>query len=131
LATALSISGTSGANSDNPSYLIGYAGESDATTVVNAGGKFLSFNGVVYGTTTGGAVSFNRTLIDEGEYTLWGYEHLYYKSGNANASILTALASQVRTKDAAVTGELISNMAVQRGYEGGPISYVGVGNSTE
>jgi hypothetical protein len=131
LATALSISGTSGANSDNPSYLIGYAGESDATTVVNAGGKFLSFNGVVYGTTTGGAVSFNRTLIDEGEYTLWGYEHLYYKSGNANASILTALASQVRTKDAAVTGELISNMAVQRGYEGGPIAYVGVGNSTE
>jgi len=32
--------------------------------------------------------------------------------------------------DAPIAGEKVSNMAVQRAYEGGPISYVGVGGTS-
>jgi hypothetical protein len=129
-ATALEINGTSGANSDNAAYLLGYVGESDAANVVKANGSYLSYNGIAYGSISGTTTSYNRTLIDEGVYTDWGYEHCYYRSGNANATPLNAVAKEVKLVDAPIAGEILSNMAVQRDYEGGPIYYVGIGGST-
>lgn len=141
---SLNIVGTAGANSDNPSYIIGSLGESDAKTAVSQSNTannayFLSYNGQGYGTvtyttsgtTTTAAVTYNRTALKEGAYTFWGYEHEYYLNGNANATVLDSLATEVRTVDAGIAGEFTPNMAVQRDVEGGPISYVGIGNSTK
>lgn len=131
LAAAMSINGTSGANSDNPSYLIAYAGENDAATIVQAGGSFINFNGVSYGSISGTTVTYNRNLVDQGVYTLWAYEHCYYRNGNANASALTAVSNEIKSVDAPISGEFNSAMAVQRDYEGGPISFVGPGGSSK
>jgi hypothetical protein len=131
VATAMSISGTSGANSDNASYLLTYVGENDAATIVKAGGSYIAYNGVSYASLSGTTPVYNRNLVDEGVYTLWGYEHLYYVSGNANAAPLTAIAKQVKAVDAPISGEILSNMAVQRDVEGGPVYFVGPGGSTK
>jgi len=142
--SALNILGTTSANSDNQTYVIGSLGESDAknavsnsTNAINA--YFLSYNGQSYGTvtyTTSGSgvaatVSYNRTAVDEGIYTFWGYEHCYYVNSDANAALITAIAGKVHDVDAPIAGEILSNMAVERSYEGGPISYVGVGNGQQ
>lgn len=130
VATAMTATGSNdqtNVNNSNPAILLTYLGENDAKTVVTAtnAGHFLSYNGIVYGSVSGGVASYNRTLIDEGVYTLWGYEHVYYPSGNANAAIANALAAQVKGTDAPISGEKISNMNVSRGVEGGPIAYTG------
>jgi hypothetical protein len=123
---ALIIAGTSTA-SGTPGYAIGYLGESDSTNAVKAGCHFLSYNGVSYGSISGSTVTFNRALIDSGVYTLWGYEHAYYDTGASVGPIADQIAANVYSTDAIVAGELISNMYVSRGEEGGPIQYVGNG----
>ena len=131
---ALAVNGTSGANSDNPSYIIGSLGESDAIKIVAAGGpSYMAYNGVAYASspTTTSSNPFNRTLIDQGVYTFWGYEHCYLDPQTTNAAALNAIAKEVRSVDAPIAGEIIANMAVQRSVEGGAISYVGVGQSKE
>jgi len=130
-ATAMKISGTSGVNSDNPSYLLGGIGESDGSTVVKGGGAYLSYNGIAYGSYSGGSTYYSRVLIDQGVYTDWGYEHLYIAPSTSYAGVMNAIAAQVKATDAPFAGELIANMAVQRDYEGGPIQWVGTGNSTK
>ena len=112
-------------NTANQSILIGYVSEGDGATAVqaNTGAHFVSWNGVSYGSYSGGTVTYNRTLIDNGTYTFWGYEHEYYRSGNADAAIANALSAQIANTDAAVSGELLGNMQCSVGIEGGPISF--------
>ena len=133
-AGALEVSGTSNTalntGATSPAYMIGSLGESDASNAVKLGCSYLSYDGVAYGSISGTTTSYNRTLLDEGVYTLWGYEHFYYPSGNGNATVMDAVAKEVTTVDAPIAGEKVSNMAVQRAYEGGPISYVGVGGTS-
>ena len=49
-------------------YFVSYLGSSDANTVIGNGGVSLPYNGVPY--------SVNS--IEEGQYTLWTFEHQYY-----------------------------------------------------
>ena len=146
-AIALSYSGTSTSlvTSGKKAYLVGSLGESDASTVVKNKGVYLDYNGVPYGVVTaysgtagsGGvptttSYTTGRVALDQGLYTLWGYEHSYYRSddGSTQTGILDSIAAEVTSTDANITGENIANMAVQRSFEGGPISYVGVGGSS-
>lgn len=122
VAAALKATGTLAA-ADNPGQLIGYVGESDAVSAISGGAHVLSYNGVAYGTQTGNSVTFNRGLIDEGVYTLWGYEHMYYLNGSPATTIANAIAHQVGLTDAAVTGEILANMHVSRPKEGALITH--------
>jgi hypothetical protein len=136
----LEIPGTSGTvtgvTSSNPSYIVGTLGESDAIRIVAtdaSGASYLSYNGVAYATspTTTSTTPFNRTALDQGLYTFWGYEHCYLDGSTQNASAVDAVAAAVRATDAPIAGELIKNMAVQRTAEGTAIGYVGTGSSTQ
>lgn len=97
--------------------VISYAGVSDAdTNTLPNGGIELSWNGVTLGN-TGGNYN-NATVLTEGKYTFWGYEHLYYRSGTSGtvAGLADTVANQLKTVDAQV---LLSNMKVERGFDGG------------
>ena len=107
-----------------PCLLIGYVGESDGSTAVKNGGHFLSYNGVSYGSISGSTVTYNRNLVDQGVYTYWGYEHMYFPSGSAYSAIANAIAVQIASGDALVSGELLSNMKVKRAAEGAPIAHL-------
>jgi len=43
---------------------------------------------------------------------------------------MDAVANQVLNVDAPIAGEIISNMYVQRGFEGAPVSFCGQGGTT-
>ena len=52
------------------------------------GAHTLNYNGVPY----------SAAAIQEGQYTFWSYEHLYYYPGAAQANIAKAIAAQIQTR---------------------------------
>ncbi len=99
-------------------YAIGYLGIKDAFSVTgNSGGALnLAYNGVPY----------SAAAVRNGQYTLWGYQHLYNKSG-LSASLTTFKSSLAATipnnlgTGTSASGLAISTMTVQRSVDGGPI----------
>jgi hypothetical protein len=75
-------------------YLVAYLAASDAASLPTA--NFLSYNGVPY----------SAANIDNGAYTFWTFEHMYYRTSGANAisgltqTFANALADEVFTFDA-------------------------------
>ena len=87
----------------------------DANALPN-GARELSFNGVLLGNTGG---NYNTAaLLTGGEYTLWCYEHVYYRSGSPAAGVADTLANQLKIADAPI---LLSNMRVERLSDGGVV----------
>jgi len=98
----------------SPGYLIGYLGISDAGNVTT--GAPLPFNGVGY--TVNGVAT--------GVYSMWAYEHIYYRNAYANPgkAVVDQLAARIHDFDAETTvaGILLSRMQVGRAVEGGVIT---------
>ena len=101
------------------SLLIGYAGTNDAdpqiTNNPSTGCTELSYNGVTLG------IPENPSLIEEGAYTFWGYEHLYYRDATAGVVKSTAdtLALQIFNTDAPLPH--YNDMQVSRQTDGGVV----------
>lgn len=99
--------------------LLSYAGTGDADkNALPNGAVELSFNGVKLGTPASGQTYGSLSVLTEGEYTFWGYEHLYYRSstsGTAAGNVADKIANQIRTVDSPV---LLSAMKVQRNTDG-------------
>lgn len=90
---------------------VGYLGIGDAPTLVGLGGATLTYNGI----------SYSLTAVEEGQYTFWSYEHLFYKSGLNGTPLTFAdnLVTQLSTLDAS---PLLSAMKVTRAVDGGVIT---------
>jgi hypothetical protein len=101
--------------------LVSYAGTGDADTNAlppNGNAVELSFNGVKLGTPASGQTYGSLSVLTEGQYTFWGYEHLYYRAataGTAVGNIADTLANQIKTVDSPV---LLNTMHVQRATDG-------------
>ena len=110
-----------GNNTPAGTTLVSYMGTNDANTgAIPNGAVELSYNGVFLGGNA--ATDYNTVaLLTEGKYTLWGYEHLYYRSGTAGVlkTVADTLANQIKTTDAVV---LLSNMKVSRTSDGGKVT---------
>jgi len=109
----------SGYTSNN--YLIGYAGTSDANGKTNSNSAVslikMNWNGVANST----------TAIAQGQYTFWGYEHLYI-GASANADTTTVcdgvatiiLATPTTGGTVSLTPNVnLTNMVVGRNIDGG------------
>jgi len=120
----------------NKAYIVGYIGVSDASSIPSSNNaKVLTYNGVAYGPTD----------VFNGNYSFWGFEHMYYKTGGTNAigvigskgfadTLADALFTQdCQTNSSGVTelstlpdntvGGLLFNSAhYTRAEEGGPVS---------
>lgn len=102
-------------------YAVGYLGVKDAFAVTgnSAGALNLSYNGV----------PFSTNAVQNGQYTMWSYEHLYNKSGiSANAAtlktnIVNAIPANLGT-GTTLLGLPTSAMTVSRGVDGGPIGTI-------
>lgn len=83
-----------GVSSYNKLDLVGYLGISDATSALsgNSSGNAvaLSYDGVPY----------SVQAVENGQYSVWGYEHEYYVSGNSKASFANAIADEIFSTDA-------------------------------
>jgi len=86
----LNADGSSNGTDTNVS-VVGYVGASDALTGDTNGGVRLKYNGVQY---TGPS---DNGLIQNGAYTLWSYEHLFYKGtlGTDASSLYTKIKGAV------------------------------------
>ncbi len=61
-------------------YLVGYLGSADATGIPGtAGCTFLTYNGVPY----------SPANIQNGSYTFWSFEHMYYRTDTASNALGT------------------------------------------
>lgn len=116
-------------------YFVTNLGLDDATSFLNATsaatgytrGVALSWNGV----------PFSVAAMEQGQYSFWGYEHVYYRTGpitaggqtvsalTGNAQIFAdALVTDLATVDQLVaSGVPLSGMQVSRTVEGGPITH--------
>lgn len=125
-------------------YLIGYAGTGDTDktgTGIAAGAKELSYNGVLL-TGTAGAPSSDYTKVANGQYTFWGYEHLYYAKSLSDAGKLTPInriATQLRAGNgnagnSAVNADALhpwlNEMNCSRDTDGSPVKLSVTDNST-
>jgi hypothetical protein len=98
-------------------------GLSDANNAVAGGCAFVAYNGELPYTGTSGVPDFSPTR--NGLYDLWGYQHLYYKSGaSANVtSFHTSLKNEINTDLATSTTAIqLGTMNVARQADGGPVS---------
>ena len=97
-------------------YLVTYLGVSDFNAVSGSGAVALNYTGVAE----------SQTAIEQGSYSFWGYEHLYYKSSLSGIALTfaTSLTSQIKNSTSATLSPNVSvnDMAVQRTGDGGPIS---------
>jgi hypothetical protein len=99
-------------------YYIGYLSTQDTDNIaVPNGAVTLKFNGVPY----------SEEAVREGRYTLWSYEHLYYNSatatgGGVKKTFADALANQIKSVDASISGIFVDTMNVSRQIEGGLVS---------
>ncbi|MDB6078857.1 MAG: hypothetical protein JWO82_2604 [Akkermansiaceae bacterium] len=92
---------------------IGYTGIADAVgTAIPGGARALTWNGVAY----------SPTAVQEGQYSFWGYEHLFYKSTLAGTALnfANALQAQVGAVPGAA-GLTLESMRVSRLGDGAPI----------
>lgn len=97
--------------SGNTSFVT-YLGLGDATTAISNGAHELTYNGIPY----------SQTAVQEGQYTFWGYEHLYYRDSTA-ASVRTVadkLALQIFNTDAPAPH--YNDMRVSRVTDGGVVT---------
>jgi len=74
--SGLKIDGASSPRSGQ-NYLIAYASCADVGNVTNAGAIPLRYNGT----------AFSSNAVIQGQYTLWGYAHLYYSSLASSSDI--------------------------------------------
>jgi len=120
VAAALAGIQSAGATDSNgsPFIFVGYVGKSDTKTAVAGGATVLSYNGVTYPYTSSDAV------VQNGAYSFWSYEHIYYKSGLSTGQVALAkdIGNQLRTVDVAQSGISIASMNVSRSIEGGTVS---------
>lgn len=105
------------------SYLTGV----DAINV-NGGANILSFNGVKAFVGVYSPVSNDQSPVRTGQYTQWGYEHLFNRptaSGNVKAfrdRLIAAIETDLLTSPFSIP--LDDNFKVERAAEGGPVSPV-------
>jgi len=90
---------------------VSYMSTGDAATLVTNGGATLTYNGVAY----------SLAAVQQGQYTLWSYEHLFYKSSLAGTKLTfgDALANQLVTVDGS---PLLGSMNVVRATDGGVVT---------
>jgi hypothetical protein len=85
------VSGLTGGSGPTNAYFIGGLGLTDAANALNAGAsKALTYNGYAY----------SAAAVQQGQYTLWSYEHLYKYSSTSNGAAIDAVADLVATYDA-------------------------------
>ncbi|HEY2712933.1 MAG TPA: hypothetical protein VGI60_10490 [Chthoniobacterales bacterium] len=89
-----------------------YLGLSDAGTAITNGAHALTYNGS----------SYSVAAVQEGQYTFWGYEHLYYRDTTLATvkTVADKLALQIFNTDAPVPH--YNDMKVSRKTDGGIIT---------
>jgi len=101
-----------------PAIFVGYLSVGDAAGV-NGGNNALTYNGA----------ACTAANIENGQYSFWSYEHMYWKTSNANANYMKGIAQQLYIKESAggtsnVNGTAVNktlrpyDMQVSRGTEG-------------
>ena len=101
------------ANSTNGSTaFVTYLGLSDSATAIGNGAHELTYNGIPY----------SQTAVQEGQYTFWGYEHLYYRDSTPTGikTIADKLALQIFNTDAPAPH--YNDMKVSRTIDGGIVT---------
>ena len=110
LAAAVNVS-HSGSRATYANWFLSYFGINDAASVTR--GTIIQFNGVPY----------SASATENGTYTYWGYEHLFYRSsftGNGK-TVADQIGANITSTTASISGILRSAMTVHRTKDGGPI----------
>jgi hypothetical protein len=90
---------------------VSYMGTGDASKLVGNGGATLTWNGVPY----------TLTAVEQGQYTFWSYEHLFYKTSLSGVKLGfgESLVNQLVTVD---SSPKLGEMNVVRAADGGVVT---------
>lgn len=120
-STSVQLKNAAGGNIGSPQnvVLVSYLGTNDSNNAVTNGAVALGYNGVTLGVNSGGITT--PELIQNGQYTLWGYEQLFWVTGSDVDDLLTfkdALVSGIPA-NLGNAGLAITSMNVSRSDDGG------------
>jgi len=84
------------ANATTVGDLVTYLGASDGNNATNA----VATSGAAFSNVPAKALSFNgitpsTTAIENGVYTFWGYEHVYFRSGSPVSATINSIAGYI------------------------------------
>jgi hypothetical protein len=104
-------------------YLVSWLGMSDAINAISNGAVGLGYDGVKI-TPANPLSNADRAKVTQGQYTAWGYEHLFFSgvlSADAQAFYNTLVAGMNATNLGA-SGIPLSEMSVGRTDDGGTVA---------
>jgi hypothetical protein len=94
--------------------LVTYLGTSDEGNAVS--GSFSSFPCTAM---TYNGVAYSVNNVQQGAYTFWGYEHMYYRSGSPAATAAAQVAKVIATSTAVI---FTNSMVVNRTTDGATVN---------
>lgn len=112
-----------------PVALVSFLSTADAITAKTNGAVILGYNGVTLSGIAGGASALSasdKEKITTGAYTAWSYQQFYRRSDITSGDALTAYDAIAAAIPAAIdstsSGIKLADMAVSRGFDGGPVA---------
>lgn len=112
-----------------PICLVSFLATADAITAKTGGAVILGYNGVTLSGIAGGASALStsdKEKITTGAYTAWSYQQFYRRSDITSGDALTAYnaisAGIPAAIDSTSSGVKLADMAVSRGFDGGPVA---------
>jgi hypothetical protein len=120
-STSVQVKAANGSNIGSPRtlFLVGYLGTNDSNTAVTNGAIPLSYNGVSLNVNANGIT--NPGVVQNGAYTLWANEQLYWRTGTDTGDLLT-IKDKILTDIPTNLGNAgldIATMTVSRSSDGG------------
>jgi hypothetical protein len=110
----------SGYNSSSKAYFVSCLGTSDAQTLINNGGTALAYNGVPFN-----SVTYSSGTATEGLYSLFTFEHLYYRgsvlAGTAKTGADELADTLTTSTNLAPAGFNVSTLDAVRGLSAGAL----------
>lgn len=112
-----------------PIALVSFLATADAITAKTNGAVILGYNGVTLSGIAGGDSALSasdKEKITTGAYTAWSYQQFYRRSDITSGDALTAYNAIAAGIPAAIdstsSGVKLADMAVSRGFDGGPVA---------
>ena len=102
-----------------------YVGKSDNATI-NAGKNALAYDGVYYiGDGTGANATEHPEVVQNGQYSFWGFEHLFYRTsitGSLTESVAVKISDRIKNFTDTLSGLSLTGMSVSRSTDAAPIT---------
>jgi hypothetical protein len=109
-------------------YFVSVIGTHDAQAAIGNGATILPYNGIAISYTGGSSGTYNFAPIQNGQYSLWNQEHLYYLTSATGSQ--AAVSGEVKTAADDLADAIFNTPTASLGQVGCQLSSVNCARST-